>query len=182
MNFRRKPKTRRPEQIADLVLKHLHERGVSSELFFLNDFLSKKNIYKDVALLKAVFQLLLDEELIKENKDSRRLSAFGYDLPNQVATSPENTFPEIKLILYPIDISVKGRYFVSHGQSLDKQGVAEALENAKKWRERRLNFLIALITAIAVVCVTEPIKRYFAPDKANIQNASSPLRPRLNPR
>lgn len=173
-------KSLRTEQIADLFLVNLAKpKGVEKD-DLLDEFLVTRNIYYDFKSLQAVLNLLLEEKLVEVIPGvSSSLTYVPYN--KQVAAVEGQIMPvsaylaNTEGIIPGCEITGKGRHFVDEGQKLDIQGIIEKKENRKKWTERLINFLIALITAIGVVLLTEPIKKIIN-SKPQIEH--SPVRPR----
>ena len=178
----------RPEQLADLFLKHLfHNRKVGSSA--LSTFFSGREIYVDGQLADEIIELLSSRKLMKPVDGSLDMLAFANENvnpkvgPMQPAHfldgfAVEGTYPHF-------EITPRGMAFIFHDERVDTQGINEDKEDHKKWKDRLINIGVAVVTAFLILLMTEPMKRRFEKDtKTRSQQASvsSPVRPRVEAR
>ncbi|RYY85046.1 MAG: hypothetical protein EOO15_18000 [Chitinophagaceae bacterium] len=130
------------ECIADIYLYELRkkEKKKSKETVQLAYLLDKKGIYYTQQLLMDVCKLVVyggyaDEDLLK-------MHGVGYD------KNAGMTGGNIKALLPAHRLTVKGRDFVDHGQKLDTKGVEDTKEKRRKWQERGINALIAVVVFV----------------------------------
>lgn len=177
----------RPEQLADLFLSYLflnREDGAGT----LSRFSDSSKIYLDGQLAGEIIELLYAKKLIKAIQGSLDVLAFPDERPRseEQIMQPAQAFDGFSIEgNYPhFEITPRGRAFVSQGQRLDIQGVVEEKENARKWKDRGINFVIAIATAFLIFLLTEPVKRKFEDvrTKKQMNSESSPLRPSVDGR
>lgn len=168
LRFSVSAKSLRKEQVADLFLKHLSRKYVDGSDAVLLNFLDDKNIYYDAESLRQVLDILIEKKLIKEVPNT--MAAIAYFDASDFAVSGRILHPaawigSIEGTIQQSEITSKGKDFVQKGQKLDVIGLAEAKASREKWKERLITLGIALVTAVFVTLLTEPIKQFFAERK-----------------
>lgn len=178
----------RPEQLADLFLSYLFiQRKIGSGS--LSGFFGGKKIYIDAQLADEVIALLSTRKLIKPVEHTLDLLAFSNENVRKEGEvmkpahfldgfAIEGSYPQF-------DITPRGMAFISHGQKLDIEDVIEHRENVKKWKDRTINIIVAVLTALLVLLMTEPVKRRLEQSngtKNQVSNEGSTIRPRIDQR
>ncbi|GAB3637823.1 hypothetical protein GCM10027422_34130 [Hymenobacter arcticus] len=108
--------------------------------------------------------------------------AFESAIPGRIL-HPSAWLSSVEWTIQQSEITPKGKDFIKKGQKLDVVCLAEAKANREKWKERLITLGIALITAVCVTLLTEPIKQFFTERKKDEKksiNESSPVHPHLD--
>jgi hypothetical protein len=137
------------EKAADLYLAVLAKESTPPP--FLTAVLKDHCVFYDNAFLKDTLNMLDTKGFITIYKSgtSTRYFAPAYGRPETEPSHPVKP----KLLINQYRITKEGWHFVNSGQELDTKGRSERAEERKKWRERVITALIAIVVSLVTLSI-----------------------------